>query len=54
MIKILYIVFIFLVIRFAVKAFKKYSEMISSQKNNQKNDDIIDAEYTVVDDNEHK
>ncbi len=58
LIKILYILGIFLIVRLVVNSLKNYNnlqEKVKSQNNQKKDhDDIIDAEYTVVDDKKSK
>lgn len=58
LIKILYILAIFLVVRLVVKYLKKFNELQETvnQKKTQKkkDDDIIDAEYTVLNDKKSK
>lgn len=56
-IKILNVLLIFLVVRFLTKMFRKYTALDSSSKKTQskskKDEDIIDAEYTVINEKKH-
>ncbi|MAX67201.1 MAG: hypothetical protein QF441_01870 [Bacteriovoracaceae bacterium] len=54
LIKILYLTLIFLAVRLVMNHLKKFNQLQNqvknSKKSKQKDDDIIDAQYTVVDD----
>lgn len=55
LIKILYIIFIFLCVRLVINSMKKYKQ-ISQKKTSatKQDDDVIDAEYRVVEDNDNR
>lgn len=49
-IKVLFIVSLFFIIRNIMKSLAHYNKLNPRKKDNIKNDDIVDAEYTVIDD----
>ncbi len=53
-IKILYLVFIFLIVRFVIRTLSRVNELESLRKSSSKKneDDIVDAEFTVLNDKE--
>lgn len=54
-IKLLYIIAIFLIVRLVINQIKKFNELETLRKKTtfKKNEDIIDAEFTVVDDDKN-